>query len=86
MKTDSTFNAQRTTHNAQRRKGGVVANGEMKEISLPCLLVEFLVSQGLRPASVVVERNGEALAHSDFAKVELADGDRLEIVQVVAGG
>lgn len=64
----------------------IVANGQAKEITLPCSLAEFLQSQNLPPRSVVVERNGAALAPSEFAKIQLADGDRLEIVRVTAGG
>ena len=64
----------------------IFANGEAKKISLPCSLVHFLEAQQLRPQNVVVERNGQALTHSEFADVQLAEGDRLEIVRVVAGG
>jgi len=40
----------------------------------------------LLPRSVVVELNGEAVAPSEFAGRPLADGVRLEIVKIVAGG
>ena len=46
----------------------------------------FLVQQGLLPRSVVVEHNGDAVAPSEFASRDLAAGDRLEIVKIVAGG
>ncbi|HMO65703.1 MAG TPA: sulfur carrier protein ThiS, partial [Verrucomicrobiota bacterium] len=49
-------------------------------------LADFLAAQGLPPRSVVVEHNGEAVAPSEFAARPLADGDRLEIVRIVAGG
>lgn len=64
----------------------VIANGKPVPCPLPCSIEQFLVSQNLRPRSVVVEWNGEAIAPSEFAKRPLADGDRLEIVQIVAGG
>ena len=35
---------------------------------------------------VVVERNGEPLTPSEARESPLADGDRLEIVRIVAGG
>jgi thiamine biosynthesis protein ThiS len=35
---------------------------------------------------VVVERNGEPLTPSALHTTQLADGDRLEIVRIVAGG
>ena len=64
----------------------VVANGRKVEAALPMSIEQFLISQKLLPRSVVVELNGEALAPSEFARRQLAAGDRLEIVKIVAGG
>ena len=64
----------------------VIANGQTITASLPCSLEEFLRAQGFYPRSVVVEHNGEAVAPSQFGRRQLADGDRLEIVKIVAGG
>lgn len=64
----------------------VTANGKPVEANLPCTIEAFLVAQGLRPRSVVVEHNGEAVAPSEFATRQLRAGDRLEIVKIVAGG
>jgi len=64
----------------------VIANGKPIEAPLPCSLEEFLLAQNLRPRSVVVEHNGEAVAPSEFAQRRLHAGDRLEIVKIVAGG
>ena len=64
----------------------VTANGQKIWMQLPCSIEEFLVAQKLLPRSVVVEHNGEAVAPSEFARRQLADGDLLEIVKIVAGG
>ncbi len=64
----------------------ITANGKPIEAKLPCSIEEFLVAQNLLPRSVVVEHNGEAVAPSEFARRSLANGDRLEIVKIVAGG
>ena len=64
----------------------VTANGRPTPARLPCTIEEFLVAQGLLPRSVVVEQNGEAVAPSEFSKRQLNEGDRLEIVKIVAGG
>ena len=64
----------------------VVANGRKLDVVLPMTIEQFLVAQKLLSRSVVVELNGEALAPSEFAKRQLAPGDRLEIVKIVAGG
>jgi sulfur carrier protein len=64
----------------------IKCNGREIETELPCSLEEFLVRQKLLPRSVVVEHNGEAVTPSEFAGKLLANGDRLEIVKIVAGG
>lgn len=64
----------------------VRANGDEVAATLPCTIEEFLLARGLLPRSVVVERNGQAVAPSQFKDIALEAGDRLEIVQIVAGG
>jgi len=64
----------------------VIANGENISAVLPCSIEHFLKARNLLPRSVVVEHNGHAVAPSEFAERQLAEGDRLEIVNIVAGG
>ena len=64
----------------------IIANGRQTGAKLPCSIEEFLVTQGLLPRSVVVEHNGEAVSPSEFSQRQIAAGDRLEIVKIVAGG
>jgi thiamine biosynthesis protein ThiS len=64
----------------------VIANGRKIPAPLPCSIEEFLLAQNLPPRSVVVEHNGQATAPSEFRRRPLADGDRLEVVKIVAGG
>ncbi len=64
----------------------IIANGKEVQIAFPCTVEQFLISQNLLPRSVVVEHNGEAIAPSEFSSRQLSRGDRLEIVQIVAGG
>jgi sulfur carrier protein len=66
--------------------GTVIANGQKIDTEVPCTIEAFLQQQGLLPRSVVVEHNGEAVAPSEFAGRQLNEGDRLEIVTIVAGG
>jgi sulfur carrier protein len=68
------------------RPAQVIANGQPVAADVPCTLEQFLLAQGQRPRSVVIEHNGEAVAPSEFARRPLRAGDRLEIVQIVAGG
>lgn len=54
------------------------------EQALNCLqLLERLSLAGKR---VALERNGEIVPRSQYAQVELLDGDQLEIVVAVGGG
>ena len=64
----------------------VIANGQRIAAPLPCSIEEFLIAQKLRPRGVVVEHNGQPVAPSEFGRRQLAGGDHLEIVQIVAGG
>lgn len=66
--------------------GLITANGQQVAAQLPCSIEAFLIAQNLRPRSVVVEHNGQAVAPSEFSGRQLASGDRLEIVKIVAGG
>jgi thiamine biosynthesis protein ThiS len=75
------LNIQHPTSNAI-----VTANGKTESVYLPCSLAEFLQARGLDPRQVAVERNGEVVFKSNYASIQLADGDRLEIIKVVAGG
>jgi len=67
-------------------EGVVIANGQRIATPLPCSIEKFLLAQKLPPRSVVVEHNGQATAPSEFRRRPLADGDRLEVVKIVAGG
>jgi thiamine biosynthesis protein ThiS len=63
----------------------LVLNGKDREVN--ATQVESLVAElGLPLAAALVERNGTALLRSEWAKTNLQEGDRLEIIRMVAGG
>ena len=64
----------------------VIVNGRASQLPDGTGLPALIESLGLRVGSVVVEHNGTALLRSELAGVQLADGDRLELVRAVAGG
>jgi thiamine biosynthesis protein ThiS len=64
----------------------IIANDSEFEVSHGCSLPEFLESIGYQLGIVVVERNRQALAPSEATETILEEGDRLEIVKIVAGG
>jgi sulfur carrier protein len=58
-----------------------------KELGVSARNVEALVAElGLPLAAALVEHNGTALLRSEWLKTQLQDGDRLEIIRMVAGG
>ena len=64
----------------------LTVNGRPAEVADGTTLPELVESLGLRVGSVVVEHNGTALLRSELAAVQLAEGDRVELVRAVAGG
>ncbi len=64
----------------------VFANGKARQVPMGRTVAEMIREMELVPASVLVERNGEALLRQEWAKERVEHGDRLEFVKVVAGG
>lgn len=63
----------------------LVLNGQERTVS--ATQVEELVAElGLPLAAALVEHNGTALLRSEWAGTALREGDRLEIIRMVAGG
>ena len=67
-------------------KSEVIANGRPFPIDEGLSLDAFLQKLGFVPGQVVVEHNGQAVTPSESKSLSLNPGDRLEIVQIVAGG
>ena len=65
----------------------VTLNGQEKEFDDSSLSVTAMLARlELTGHPVLVELNGEALLKSEFDDREVADGARVEIVRMVAGG
>lgn len=64
----------------------ITANDESRTLAANTELTTFLSDNGLSPDIVLVEYNGTALTRSEAKSQTLKDGDRLEIVRIVAGG
>ena len=60
-------------------------NGESREIPVKTI-PDLLEALGLPIAAALVEHNGEALRRTEWEGRALQDGDRIEIIRVVAGG
>ena len=63
----------------------IEVNGEPREIAAGTIL-DLVETLGLNPKKVAVERNLEIVPRSLHGETALADGDRIEIVQLVGGG
>ncbi|HEY3695460.1 sulfur carrier protein ThiS [Phenylobacterium sp.] len=61
-------------------------NGETRAIGPVGDLAALVMSLGLDPRKVAVERNLEIVPRSAYAATALADGDRIEIVHFIGGG
>ena len=64
----------------------VQINGEPRDVPADHPLAELISDLGMPPQTALVEHNGQALFRADWGHVRLMDGDRLEILRVVAGG
>jgi thiazole synthase len=64
----------------------VTINGETQSFDAPMTVAEVLSRIGLDGRKVAVERNLEIVPRSGYHTVELADGDRIEIVHFIGGG
>lgn len=61
-------------------------NGEPREFDGPMTVASLVEKLGLDSRKIAIERNLEIVPRSTYARVALADGDRLEIVNFVGGG
>lgn len=61
-------------------------NGELAEINGAADIAELAAHYGLAANTVLIEHNTTALHQREWSERQLAEGDRVEFVRVVAGG
>jgi thiamine biosynthesis protein ThiS len=61
-------------------------NGEDKTYDGPLTLSSLISNMGLKSDRVAVELNRDIVPRDQWAKTNLSEGDRLEIVHFVGGG
>jgi len=64
----------------------IYLNGEEAEIQGAGNVAELVDHCHMSPQAVLVEHNGVALHRREWEQRILADGDRIEVIRVVAGG
>ena len=61
-------------------------NGETVDTREAKTIAELIDRYQLPPQSILVEHNGLAVPRHEWAQRLLSDGDRIELIRVVAGG
>lgn len=64
----------------------VSVNGERRELARARTVAELVDELGLPAPALLIEHNGVALVRSEWMTTVLADGDRIELLRVTAGG
>lgn len=64
----------------------IEVNGDAREVPEGTSVAALVEALGLRPEAVAIERNQRLVRRSERATVQLAPGDRVEIVTLVGGG
>jgi sulfur carrier protein len=63
-----------------------IVNGEPRVVPEGATISDLLQEFGLPVKSVLVERNGEPVGRDDFGDQHIQADDRIEIINMVAGG
>ena len=64
----------------------ILINGETRQFDESKTITGLVADLGLEPKMVLIEHNGTALHRSEWTAGLLSEGDRIEILQVAAGG
>ena len=61
-------------------------NGDLQDFADLKSLADLVAALGLEPRMILIEHNGHATRRADWGGIPVADNDRVEILQVAAGG
>lgn len=64
----------------------ILINGETRQFEESKTITLLVDDLGLEPKMILIEHNGIALHRSEWSACILSEGDRIEILQVAAGG
>ncbi|MEQ1527196.1 MAG: sulfur carrier protein ThiS [Gallionella sp.] len=64
----------------------VSINGVPRQFDATISIAELVTLLGYAGKRIALERNGEIVPRSTYPNVQLADGDKLEVVIAVGGG
>ncbi len=64
----------------------ILLNGEPREVRIARTVSELVAEFELPGPALLIEHNEVALTRSEWERTPLADGDRVELLRVTAGG
>ena len=64
----------------------IILNGESREVTPGTSIMTLLDEFSLKPEMTLVQRNDAVVDRVRFNDVNLEEGDRIELVRMVAGG
>ena len=64
----------------------ILLNGERVDAREAKTIAQLIDRYQLPPQSILLEHNGLAVHRHEWAERSLAEGDRVELIRVVAGG
>lgn len=64
----------------------LLLNGEPRDVECSRDVAALVDELGLPSTALLVEHNGVALRKQEWPKTLLAEGDRIEMIRIVAGG
>ncbi len=64
----------------------LIVNGEARQVADAIPLSTLVEELRLTPGRLACEVNGAVVRRVDYATTTLADGDKVEIVQMIGGG
>lgn len=64
----------------------ITLNGAEREIAQASSIAELLAALGLPERGIAVARNDTVVRRARYEQTVLCEGDRIEVIQAVAGG
>jgi len=64
----------------------IILNGESRSVAAATTIAALVRELNLLPATLLIEHNGLALHREEWNSRAVREGDKIELIRVVAGG
>jgi sulfur carrier protein len=64
----------------------LIVNGERKEVAGGSTVSDLVKEMETPPSGVAVALNGDVVPKGEWGKVQLTEGDRVEVLSAIGGG